>query len=165
MSAAAIPTPNAFKPSAELVSFVKRQLRDTHVPHGVDRRKEERLRILVPVLVQPMDEQYRPIETPFAVVSRDISEKGIGLVHTEPALGNLLALHFSLAGEDVNVVVRVIWSKPVGPFYYSGCGFVAKLDNFPQTTELRTGGRSLGTCRIDEPIVPSADVRASWGAG
>jgi len=70
MSTVTIRTPNVLKPPAELVSFVKRQLRDAHLQRDVDRREEERHLMLVSVLVQPVDEQYRVIGEPFAFVTR-----------------------------------------------------------------------------------------------
>jgi len=118
--------PNPLEPPAELVAFVKRQLRDARVFGGEDRRSEERHPMLVPVLVQPVDEQFRPIGEPFAVATRDISQKGIGLVHSEPIDHRLVTLRMSLAGEELNVVARLVWCKELGPYYYIGCEFVAK---------------------------------------
>ena len=135
MSTATVRTPNVLKPPASLVSFVKRQIRDAHLQRDVDRREEERHLMLVSVLAQPVDEQYRAIGEPFALVTRDISEKGIGLVHTEPITDNLLAIQMSLAGEEVNVVIRLLWSKALGPFHYIGGEFVAKSVSFPQPEE------------------------------
>ncbi len=122
----------ATKPPAELVSFVQRQIRDKPHGHGIDRRLEQRHEMLVPVLVQPVDEEFHPVGTPFACVTRDISAKGIGLVHSEPFDDRLLGLQLSLAGEEVNVVVKVQWSSHLGPFYYAGGEFVARLESFPR---------------------------------
>jgi hypothetical protein len=141
-------SPRVLQPPASLVSFVKRQLRDVHLQWDVDRREEERHLMLVSVLAQPVDEQYRALGEPFALVTRDISKKGIGLVHTEPIRDNLLAIQMSLAGEEVNVVVRLLWSKALGPFYYIGGKFVAKLVSFPLPEEdLR--GRASSWCSSD----------------
>ncbi|MGA2062267.1 MAG: PilZ domain-containing protein [Thermoguttaceae bacterium] len=150
MSTTTVRTPNVLKPPASLVSFVKRQIRNAHLQRDMDRREEERHLMLVSVLAQPVDEQYRVIGEPFALVTRDISEKGIGLVHTEPINDNLLAIQMSLAGEEVNVVVRLLWSKALGPFHYIGGEFVAKLVSFPQSEEDLLAGHPLGVHRIDK---------------
>jgi hypothetical protein len=163
MSTAIVRTPSAIKPPANLVSFVRRRLRDAHLQRDVDRREEERHPILVSVFAQPVDEQYRAIGEPFALVTRDISEKGIGLVHTEPITDNLLALHMSLAGEEVNVVVRLCWSKALGPFYYLGGEFVAKLTSLPQPEKDAPAGHPLGVRRIDNRMARSTDVSPVHG--
>jgi hypothetical protein len=160
MSTATVRTPNVLKPPTDLVSFVKRRLRDAHLQRDVDRREEERHPMLVSVLAQPVDEQYRAIGEPFALVTRDISEKGIGLVHIKPIADNLLALQMSLVGEEVNVVVRLLWSKVFGPFYYIGGEFVAKLVSFPQPEEDLLAGHPLGVRRIDKRMARSTDVSA-----
>lgn len=84
----------------------------------------------VPVLVQPVDEQFNAVGDPFSAMTRDISPEGIGLVHTEPIVSQLLALRMSLAGEEVNVVTEVQWCREMGPFYYIGGKFGAKLNDF-----------------------------------
>jgi hypothetical protein len=132
MSNRLIRRPKVPEPPRELVSFVKRQLRNAETYTGVERRSEGRHWMVVPVLVQPVDEQFRAIGAPFAVVTRDISPKGIGLVHSEPIEHQWLALQMSLAGEQVNVAAEVLWCKGFGPFYYVGGEFVAKLEGFPQ---------------------------------
>jgi hypothetical protein len=157
--------PNSLKPPTNLVAFVKRRIRDAHLQNDVDRRKEERHPMLVPVLAQPMDQQYRAIGEPFTLVTQDISEKGIGLVHTEPLTDNLLAIHMSLADEDVNVVVRLLWSKALGPFYCFGGEFVAKLVSFPLPEKENLAEHPLGVCRIDKRMARSTDVSPAYGTG
>jgi hypothetical protein len=163
MSTAIARTPNVPKPPAELVSFVKRRLRDGHFQRDVDCREEERHLMLVSVLAQPVDEQYRAMGKPFALVTRDISKKGIGLVHTEAITDNLLAVQMSLAGEEVNLVVRLLWSKPLGPFYYLGGEFVAKLASFPRPEEDPLAAHPLGVRRIGKRMARSTDVSPVYG--
>ena len=102
----------------------------------VERRSERRCLMVVPVMAQPVDEQSNATGAPFSVVTRDISPKGIGLVHSEPIDQTLLALQMTLADEEVNVVADVQWCKAFGPFYYFGGKFVKKLQSFPQPGEL-----------------------------
>jgi len=134
--------PEAFKPPPELVDFVKRQIREAQVYGGKERRSEERYLMLVPVLVQPVDAQCNPIGDPFVAVTRDISRKGIGLVHGQPIPHPLVALRMSLAGEEVNVVARLLWSEVLGPYYYVGGEFVAKLAGFRQPDDVSLSDRA-----------------------
>jgi hypothetical protein len=86
----------------------------------------------IPVLVQPVDGQSNAVGVPFAAMTRDISPRGVGLVHMEPIEHGLLALKMSLADEEVNLVADVEWCKALGPFYYVGTKFVSKLEDFPK---------------------------------
>ncbi len=72
------------------------------------------------------------IGDPFVVVSRDISAKAIGLVHSERVDETLLALQMFLADEEVNLVAEVLWCKALGPYYYLGGKFIRKLDSLPR---------------------------------
>ncbi len=132
MSDRVIRRPRVPDPPKELVSFVERQVRNARTYRGVERRSDRRYLMVVPVLVQPVDEQSNAMGAPFAVVTRDISPKGIGLVHSEPIDHRWVALQMSLAGEEVNVGAEVLWSKAFGPFYYIGADFIAKLERFPR---------------------------------
>ena len=116
------------EPPQELVQFVSRQDRDTPKEAPAERRSMQRRRLIVKVLAQPIDEDYNPIGEPMPVVSRDISPKGIGLVHTEPIESERLALEMQLGDQMVKLVGAVKWCGPCGPFYYIGCQFVGKLN-------------------------------------
>lgn len=138
----AIPATVALKPPAELVSFVERQIRDARSYVGLERRSERRYLMAVPLWVQPVDGQFKAIGPPFAAVTRDISPKGIGLVHTQPIDPQLLALRMSLADEEVILAAEVVWCRPLGPFYYIGGEFFAKLESFPRSSAESSSDRS-----------------------
>ncbi len=123
----------AFSTSAppELISFVERQVRDAQPFPWREQRLEKRNLMVVPVLGRPVDDAYRPIDEPFWLVSRDISSKGIGLVHMDRFDHKLLALQMSIAGEEVVVIGRVEWQRGTGPFCSTGAVFVDKLEHFP----------------------------------
>ena len=120
------------EPAAELVSFVERQIRDTQLYDGVERRSERRHLMAVPVLVQPVDAQFNRTGAPFAAVTRDISLRGVGLVHVEPIDPQLLALRMHLAGEEVKLVVEALWCRALGPFHYVGGRPISRLQSFPR---------------------------------
>ena len=119
------------EPSAQLVSFVEQQIRKAWLNGNVERRSENRCHMTVPVLVQPVDSQHNATGDPFSVVTRDISPKGVGLMHSEPIDQTLLALQMTFADEPANLVAEVQWCNELGSVYYIGCAFVAQLASFP----------------------------------
>ena len=122
--------PNTFAPP-ELISFVERQVRDAQPYPWCERRLEKRNLMVVPVLGRAVDDDYHPIDEPFWLVSRDISSRGIGLVHMDRFEHKLLVLQMAIAGEEVVVVTKIEWQRDTGPFCSSGATFVAKLEHFP----------------------------------
>lgn len=117
-------------PPSELVDFAERQVRHARF-EGSDRRTEKRHLMVVPALLLPLDSSGRAQGPPFPAVTRDISTKAIGLIHTDSLRHSRLALHIQLAGVQANVIAELVWCQPLGPFYFSGCRFVEKLARFP----------------------------------
>jgi len=127
-----IETPSLSQPLPSLVAFVKRQIRNAEAYAGPERRAELRRSIVMPVIAQPIDEEFRAIGGPLAMVTRDISPKGIGLVQEERLIYDRLAIRLAFSEEVAVLVGEVRWRKPVGPFYSCGCEVIAKLENMPE---------------------------------
>jgi hypothetical protein len=89
----------------------------------------------MPVHVQPVDAQSNPICEPFAAVTRDISSEGMGLVHTKPIECETVAIRFSWAGKEVELVAAILWCRALGPFYYAGANFVGKFEEFSEVAD------------------------------
>ena len=117
----------------ELVEFTRRQIVNATMYRGDEQRAEGRHLMMLPVRAVEVNENHAAIGEPFDLITRDLSASAIGLVHTDPIDGERLALNFHIAGTDVNVVVNLIWSRPMGPFYGAAGKFVTKLNGFPQT--------------------------------
>ena len=115
----------------ELLAFVRRMQRNSEIHPYAEKRSEEREPFVATVLAVPLDSEFNPVGNKFTVVSRDISSRGIGLVHSERLSHQLLGLQTCLAGEEVNLVAEIVWQKPMGPFEYIGCRFVSRLREFP----------------------------------
>src|SRR5262249_15229973 len=109
---------SSLHPSASLVSFVKRQVRNAQLQAGPERREEVRQMIVVPAIVQPVDENRQPIGEPVAMVTRDITTRGVGLVHEEPLWHERVAIRLDAEGLDDNeiLIADVVWNRPLGPF-------------------------------------------------
>jgi len=131
MPISVIDGPSVAYPSKELLDFANRQMLATKLQGGIDKRSDKRELIVVTVLVQPVDDECQPIESPFRVVTRDLSPTAVGLVHLDAILHDKLALQMCIANTVVNIFGRVVRCEPLGPSYGTGVEFIAKLDAFP----------------------------------
>jgi hypothetical protein len=129
----------AARPSAELVSFARRQIRNARANECLfsERRSEARLHLAVPVLVRPLDDDFNPVGEYFSAVTRDISPSGVGLIAEQPISYRHVVLRMHLANEEVTVIAEVKWHKPMGPFEGIGCRFVRKSHETPPLTRPR----------------------------
>jgi hypothetical protein len=114
-----------------LLAFAQRQIAQDRAFTGVERRSEHRILLAMPVIVQGVDEQIAPIGEPQAMVVRDLSKRGLGLVHEQPFTHQRIVVELTYPEEGKILAAEVRWSKPVGPFYHLGCEIVARLDRFP----------------------------------
>lgn len=121
------PTTAVPGPPAELVSFVERHIRSARPYTGLERRSDKRCLMAMPVVVQPLDEETEAVGDPFTAMTRDISPKAIGLVHTAPIEHKLLAIRVFLGGKEVDLVAAVLWCRALGPFHYTGANFVGEV--------------------------------------
>jgi hypothetical protein len=117
--------------SKELVDFARRQLVNATLYKGDERRREDRHPMMVPVLAVAVDENNQPLGDPFEAITRDVAATSIGLFHAEPIKHDRLAIHMTLANTDVDLVIRLMWRRPMGPFYGSAGVYLEKLDRFP----------------------------------
>ena len=117
--------------SSELVAFAKRQLVNATMYKGDQRRRETRCPMMLPVMAVPVDSQFKPIGDPFEMITRDVSSQSIGLIHAQQLVDDRIAIHLVLAGTQVDLVIELCWSEPMGPFYGSGGVYLAKLNEFP----------------------------------
>ena len=115
----------------ELVDFARRQIVNATMFKGDERRNEGRHYMLLPVRVVPVDPFNQPTGAAYDLVTRDISASAISMLHTEQIVDQRLAIQLRIGGEIVNVVIDVVWSEPLGPFYGAGGEFREKLDRFP----------------------------------
>jgi hypothetical protein len=116
----------------ELVDFARRQVVNAMLYKGHERRVEGRYPMMLPVHAVWVDENNEPIGESFDLITRDMSSTGIALIHTRPInRARRLAIHFFISDTEVNLIIEMIWSRDMGPFYGAAGRFVAKLDHFP----------------------------------
>jgi hypothetical protein len=108
-------------PSSSLLSFVKRRVAQVEAYHGQEKRSELRCLLVMPVVVQAVDEHIQPVGEAQAMVICDVSPTGLGLVHEHPFHHSRVVVHLSYPEDGKLLAVEVRWSKPLGPFYHIGC--------------------------------------------
>jgi hypothetical protein len=117
------------QPSPALLAFVQRQVLEAQLYAGPERRSEPRQLLVKPVLVYPADENFSPTGPSCVMVIRDISSRGMELVHEEPINWPLVLVRISLPEIEALVGAVVRWRRPVGPFYFLGCEVHSHFDN------------------------------------
>src|SRR2546430_17133938 len=71
-------------PPEEIAEFVQRIVgRLTHY-RGKEHRAVRRLRLAIPLLAVPLDDDLQSAGDSFATVTRDISSRGLALYHSRP---------------------------------------------------------------------------------
>lgn len=116
----------------ELFDFARRQVANTLMYKGDERRRELRNPMVVPVRMVAIDELNQPIGDPFEVVTRDVSNNSIGLIHLNEFDEDRYAIHMTLARTDVFMVIVMTWADGMGPFYGAAGRYMEKLCEFPE---------------------------------
>jgi len=118
------------EPSPLLLAFVKRQISQAELAYaGQERRAGFRQLLAKPVLAYPADDRFSPRGPSHVMVIRDVSPRGLALVHEEQLNWPLVLLRISLPEIEALVGAVVRRSQPVGPFYLMGCEIHSQFDN------------------------------------
>ena len=91
--------------------------------------------LMMPVIVQGVDDLIAPQGDPQAMVVRDFSHRGLCLVYEQPFKHVRVAVMLTFPEEGTILAAEVRWSKELGPFYQLGCEVVGKLTAFPGLEE------------------------------
>jgi len=95
---------------------------------GEERRRDARIPVSVPVMVQPLDGQFRTLGDPFMATTLNISKGGMSLLHTRHVSEPYIALEFTLPGQHRRqAVLRVLRSHCIGLFYAVAGAFETKM--------------------------------------
>ena len=138
--------------SREFLEFARRQLVNATMYKGSEKRGEDRHPMMLPVLMVEIDEDNSPKGEVFEAVTRDIAESSIGLFH-ENCLGrSRYSLQMDMAGVEVNLVVKLIWTGPMGPFFGSAGWFEKRSSKFAGA-EIASG--SLTDCNLNLDLATS----------
>jgi hypothetical protein len=113
-------------PPGAIANFVKKAVGETKPDN--ERRGVPRYRLVVPAIALPMDQRLRPVDDPFAALTRNISKSGLCLAHTRAVRAELLAVELSdLEGETMQLVMRLLRCRPTNRFYEIAGAFLVRM--------------------------------------
>lgn len=119
--------PTLAESSEEITALIRRLTDDAQKDFLVDRRREHRYPLLVPISVTPVG------GTGFTAVTRDVSRRGISFLHTSPIDSHYVYLRFSELLDTPAIVVEVLRRREIGPFWEIAGAFRARPRRAPST--------------------------------
>ena len=116
----------ASDPTQAILDFTEQLLRASDGHH--EQRTVRRHGAMVVAAAVPLDDDLQPAGKLFKIVTRDISTRGICLIHPQPIIHQHLKMKIPMPnGSQVNVIVEVMRCQPIGEFYEVGGRFVQRL--------------------------------------
>jgi hypothetical protein len=113
-------------PPEAIARFVRKAVGDMEPEH--ERRVTPRYPLVLPAIALPMDPRLRPVDDPFAAMTRNLSKSGLCLVHTRAVRAKLLAVELSdQQGETMQLVMRLLRCRPVNHFYEVAGAFLVRM--------------------------------------
>jgi hypothetical protein len=94
---------------------------------GPDRRLQKRYDIAVSVVALPLGPDFRVIGEPLQMTTANVSLGGAALIHTRFVDASNLALDFTAAGIDLQIVLRVLHVRSLGLVYEVAGDFISQL--------------------------------------
>jgi hypothetical protein len=99
------------------------------VDHPNNKRKGERTSLKLPCTIVPIDRNGNPIGKPFAAITTDISNNGIGLLFKEPMEPQLILVSISKSpDETVQLIADVIRCGNVNGYFRIGAKLVQRVN-------------------------------------
>lgn len=86
-------------------------------------RRHPRKPLMMSIPAMQLDYDLFPVGEEFTVLSRNLSSSGIAIVHTRPLLGKLAVLLELPDLGHVQLLLKIVRSKPVGTLYEMGGEF------------------------------------------
>ncbi|MCH7725532.1 MAG: hypothetical protein IH991_03470 [Planctomycetes bacterium] len=120
--------PDQPKQTDEVGAFIERLADEIEYYDGSERRTEARRRVVVPVMVMPVDDNFERTGDAFQAVTRDVSTSGISLLSTQDIDAEYLAVFLkTLSGRELIVVIHVCRHDYIGVYYDIAGTFVHTL--------------------------------------
>ncbi len=117
-------------PPEAIARFVKKAV--GAMKPDYERRGVPRYPLVVPAIALPMNKRLRPIDDPFATLTRNISKSGLSLVHTRAVQAELLAVELrDLQGETMQLVMRLLRCRSINRFYELAGAFLVRMAPSP----------------------------------
>jgi hypothetical protein len=124
-------------PSEDISAFVdgliRQLIQEGHYYVGPDRRAEHRHAIAISVRAMPLTKDLQPAGEAFVTTTKDISRKGIALIHGVAITSPFLAIELTdLDGKKFQGAVEIRRCRPVGPYFEIAGEYVTKVYDLPR---------------------------------
>ncbi len=114
------------KPPEALAAFIQQMIGEGQM--FANRRSTARHQLVVPVTAVPVDVGFFPIGEPFTAITRDISTKGLSLIHTRAVRCERLVVELpNRSGAAIQLVLQVARCRALGRFYEIAGPFTMRL--------------------------------------
>jgi PilZ domain len=117
------------RPPAEMVELVLDLIRRDY--GGRQERQSPRHGLVTEVPAVPIDGDLQQVGEPFIALTRNISTRGICLVHTEPIYHGWLRLKIKsrddYVGRETELCAKVLRCRPLKNYFEIACTFVLRL--------------------------------------
>lgn len=120
------PPPKAVNDFIDRLALEGRDAPGDEAARHVAARKAPRVVIHVPAVAIPVNEEFEPLDDPFRLTLRDISDGGVCMLHTRSISSQFLALSWTaetLPYRHLSVVVRITRCSSLSRFYDIGGQF------------------------------------------
>lgn len=120
------PPPKAVNDFIDRLALEEQDPATDEVARNIAARKAPRVVIHLPATAIPVDENFEPIDEPFRLTLRDISEGGVCMLHTRSIVHQYLALSWqaeTLPYRTLSVVARITRCCSLSRFYDIGGQF------------------------------------------
>ena len=115
---------------------------------GAERRRAQRHRLELSVIVVPLSESYRVTQKPRLAHTHDISASGVSVVSGRPFNSAAVVVDFQPAGfSELRLIANVVWEAKRGPTWQLGAAICGRVD--PSVGEL-AGLSPPSTAVIDD---------------
>jgi len=112
------------RPPVEMFEFVQDLILLDHC--GRQQRQLPRYPLVTQVSAAPIDGDFRPIGAPFIALTRNISTRGMSLVHTARIHAPWLRL--KIEGKAAFLHAKVLRCRRLATYFEIGCEFVSRID-------------------------------------
>ena len=124
-------------PSEELLSFAEQSAISslTTTPEE-ERRAEPRIPVIVPVLVQRVNEQMAGLDEPFVAVTRNITRNGFTIVAERWKSHHRFVIRVTVQERDYTLLAEEVWHRTEDQFAAVGLKILKQLKDqvFPLVT-------------------------------
>ncbi len=115
-----------FASPEQIFEFVNTVFLKSNVRNVSEQRISERRTAILPIEIQFLDSDLRPIGEPISAVTQDISVGGIGMLSPQPAAGPKAIVRIIKNFDDTPpLLIDLRHAYQVGPFYKMGGCFCA----------------------------------------